>query len=304
MRRLRNYGACMAAAVLSAALLLASCRHAGGGGGGGGAVYTPSSGSSGGGTEAAASTTATYTSYDSAGGYFNVNGGQYRTCTLTGNSTGGTITLSNGTGEDLSGTYGTPPSSTVSLAASVNVEVRIEGVWVVSLYASGSVSGCTFTMFVTSGFLTFKWTDRNGNECSCTGGAATNLSSNPDSDGTPISPGSAEDPFNGTEWDFSLGRTTNPAYRFDNGTCYCLGSYFGPYLVRRTSEGYKVCFNFVEIDYGTIRNANPWAYAFMTFTISSTDAIEPNDRIQTETFYIGDQLNLHEFWPDQYIVRR
>ncbi|MBP5465181.1 MAG: hypothetical protein J6Y13_08450, partial [Treponema sp.] len=77
-------------------------------------------------------------SYDSTGGYLNVEGGQYQTCTLTGNSTGGTITLSNGTQANLTGTYGTTGNSsgragnTVSLAASGSTEIKIEGCWTIT----------------------------------------------------------------------------------------------------------------------------------------------------------------------------
>ena len=107
----------MVSTILSAAAILSSCSSHGGSKDGGGAIYTgggspgASGGSGGSSSSGGGTTTAMYTSYDSAGGYLNVEGGQYRTCMLVGNSTGGTITLSDGIRDDLTGTYGTLDSS-------------------------------------------------------------------------------------------------------------------------------------------------------------------------------------------------
>ncbi len=300
MRKLRNYGACMAAAVLSAAVLLASCRHAGGGGGGGGAVYTPSSGSSGGGSGSAASTTATYTSYDSAGGYFNVNGGQYRTCTLTGNSTGGTITLSNGVAPNLTGSYGTPNGS-VSLAAAPNVELKIEGCFTVTF--NGVSHSYSYSVLITRELISIRGTGSNGTKVLYTAGAAVSSDSAAAATGSGIAPGSAGDPFNGTGWSINANET-GAGFRFENGAVTPLGLYAnspapyfsGPYTVSRTGDGYKVCFGFQEQSISgsyTGGTYNFFSLAYYTFTIS--DASTEEVQLAVEGIHARSQTGTHSY---------
>ena len=290
MRKLRNYGACMAAAVLSAALLLASCRHAGGGGGGG-AVYTPSSGSSGGGTEAAASTTATYTSYDSAGGYFNVNGGQYRTCTLTGNSTGGTITLSNGVSPNLTGSYGTPNGS-VSLTAAPNVELKIEGCFTVTF--NGVSSSYSYSVLITRELISLRCVGSNGTKILYTAGAAVSSDSAAAATGNGIAPGSTGDPFNGTRWSsysindeypclFKDGGVYRYTSVYKNGAYEDEYQYWYSYIVVKTSDGYKLCYDIKE---STLENmsGSAWAVVFWSLTVPDASAVEGQKRLETHGY--------------------
>lgn len=315
MKRFRHFTlvAAVVAVAAVATTLLASCSH---GGSGSGAAYTGGGSSGGSGSPSgtgSGTTTATYVSYDQAGGYLNIDGGKYQTCILSGNSEGGTITLTDGIKDDLTGTYGVPASgsggmalaaSAVSLASSISVDIRIEGTWDVTVHASGTSSGISFTLFAAYGMITLKTTDHNGNTGKFTAGTATDIGNNPDSDGTPIIPGSAEDPFNGTDW----GQRTALVgiYRFENGSVYTsIGNfYICPYLVRRTSEGYKVCFNFAETNFEGNSNGThyrQWSFGFNTFTIASMSATESNDLEQTEFFSFSDcptnSYNLHEFRP-------
>ncbi|MBP5157830.1 MAG: hypothetical protein ILP18_08175, partial [Treponema sp.] len=120
-----------------------------------------SSTSSGNTTTTGGTTQAVYTSYDSAGGYFNVEGGQYRTCTLTGNSQGGTITLSDGILADLTGTYGTPDSTSArdtpgALAAASNGELRIEGCWSVTF--NGASTSYSYSILVNRELISIRCT--------------------------------------------------------------------------------------------------------------------------------------------------
>ncbi|MCR5622177.1 MAG: hypothetical protein K6G18_10015 [Treponema sp.] len=152
-------------ALVAASVMMSSCdywdeewyKEGGGTGNSTAPSASTSSGSGGSSGNPSSSTPATtgrvaFTSSDSQNGYINVNGGQYRTCTLAGNSIGGTITLSNGTAADLTGTYGT-----VALAAASN-GVTIEGSWPVTF---AGVSG-SFALAVTGSGFTLSWTKPDG----------------------------------------------------------------------------------------------------------------------------------------------
>lgn len=113
------------------------------GGSSGGSSSSSSSSSSG----SNAVATVVFSSRDAQANYINVDGGHYQTATLNGNSTGGSITLSNGTKTDLTGTYGT-----VALAAVGSTASSIEGTWNVSFSGvSGSyritVKGTNFYLY-------------------------------------------------------------------------------------------------------------------------------------------------------------
>lgn len=260
-------------------LLCASCSSHGGGKNSGGPTYAGGGSSPSAGSE---TTTASYTSYDSAGGYLNVEGGHYQTCTLTGNSTGGTITLSNGTQANLTGTYGTPGSSsgragnTVSLAASDSMEIKIEGCWTITF--NGVTTSGTYSLFATAGFISIRHTASNGSTIIVTAGAATDSTHAPAGEGVSIAPGSASDPFAGTEWGPISGTVF---WYFENGAAYNgpkgnpNTTYFGPYTVSQTSEGYKICFNFGELNVNnTAIQYQAWAIGFCSITIQNENATE------------------------------
>ncbi len=119
-----------------------------------------STGSSSSGSSASGQTaTIAYKSSDSRGGYINVEGGQYKTCTLSGNSRGGTITLSDGVLANLTGTYGTPDSTVALAAADSSV---IEGSWSVTF--QGITTTYSYSISVTNGHFAMKRTSSNGGE--------------------------------------------------------------------------------------------------------------------------------------------
>lgn len=276
MRLERKWTRFMTAAA-AAVLLFASCSSHGGGKNSGGPTYAVGGNSPSAGAE---TTTATYTSYDSAGGYLNIEGGHYQTCTLTGNSTGGTITLSNGTQANLTGTYGTPGGSTgragnaVSLAAD-SIEIKIEGCWTITF--NGATTSYTYSLFATVGFLSIQCIASNGSKLIVTAGAATDSTHAPAGEGVSIAPGSVSDPFAGTAWGI-----TSDGYEqwyFENGAAYSgrrgNGSYLGPYTVSQTSEGYKLCFGFAELSINNTEiQYQAWAIGSQTITIQSAGAAE------------------------------
>ena len=253
-----------------------------------------SSTSSGNTTTTCGTTQAVYTSYDSAGGYFNVEGGQYRTCTLTGNSQGGTITLSDGVLADLTGTYGTPSSSadgspvalaaassgdaSVALAAESSVKLKIEGSWAVSF--SGRTIRCSYSILVTNGMFALRESSENGTTRIYVGGNAAGGDASGWL-GSYVASGSAVDPVNGTKW-YSDSYSSHP-YLFKDGGFYEHSSdgkyeYSSPYIVGRTSSGYKIFYNIREYsgEYnieGYIASS-AWIMHSECFTISSSSATE------------------------------
>ncbi len=298
-KTMKNFLA-LAAALLSMTAMLASCSSHGGGSDGGGEIYGGGLGYTGGGsgaTPAGGTVRAVYTSYDRAGGYLNVEGGQYRTCTLTGNSNGGTITLSDGIKDDLTGTYGSAsaPSGGTALAAAASVELRIEGCWSVSF--SGADRNYSYSVFVTDELLSIRCSGRDGMTALITAGAAVSAEHASDMTGGGIAPGSAEDIFNGTKWTNAGSGVLSDSYlfKFEDGTVYRFGdddhpyAYpYGPYTVRRTGDGYKVCFGFYEAG-GTPAGGSSgiWQLAYFSLTLGGPGATEGDCVIEVSLTYSG-----------------
>ena len=86
--------------LLTTIVLMLAIVSCGGGGGGGGSSTVSTN-------DTTTTKQAVFESTNSANGYFNVNGGQYRTVTLNGTDESGTIVLSNSANgsADISGTY-------------------------------------------------------------------------------------------------------------------------------------------------------------------------------------------------------
>lgn len=243
----------------------------------------------------AGTTQAVYTSYDSAGGYFNVGGGQYRTCTLVGNSQGGTITLSNGVLADLTGTYGNPDgtsgSSPVALAAAAESgEIRIEGCWTVTF--NGANRSYSYSVLVTKNLISIRCTGSDGTKALFTAGAAVSADHADAVAGGSVVPGSADDPFNGTRWGSTPSNNIG-LFKFENGTFYrYTGHYeaFGPYTVKRTGDGYKVCFGFLEQSASGSNSNGSWDYwnlGYHTLTIRDAGATEAKYVVEVTLTYSG-----------------
>ncbi|MCR5621762.1 MAG: hypothetical protein K6G18_07880 [Treponema sp.] len=208
-----------------------------------------SSGSSSGSGETAATeatTTVVYTSYDSRNGYLNIDGGQYQTCTLTGNSQGGTITLSDGIKADLTGSYvamGSTANAAANPVALSMIEISgsiIEGNFTVTFF--GGI--LTSKVLVTKDFLIAKSVASDGATfVYALGKAARNYEGA--GGGTGIVPGSAEDPVNGTKWKY-IGSLY---YAFTDGY---LNNGPGPYTVSKTDDGYKICWGFWDNSMGDV----------------------------------------------------
>ena len=183
-----------------------------------------------------------YTSADSRNGYFNVNGGEYRTCTVYGDSNGGTVTFSDGTSTDLTGSFGQEVAAKampVALSAMFVGDGIVKGRgWTLTFqYPINN----TYTMFFGDCFICIKEVSENGIEKMFMGG-----------DGTGILPGSADDPFSGNQF---------YGYYFENGIVY-IGDYgtnllntdcpIYEYIVKNTDDGYKAlfCFSSYQNDNG------------------------------------------------------
>ena len=185
-----------------------------------------------------------YTSTDSRNGYFTVNGGEYRTCTVSGNSSGGTVTFSNGTAPDLTGSFGqevVAKALPVALSAAFVGDAIVQGRgWTLTFQYPMS---CTYTAFVCDCFICIKEVSENGIETMFMVG-----------DSTGIVPGSADDPFSGNQY---------YGFYFENGVIYYgdIGSKRShnnefpvyEYIVKRADDGYKALFCFFSYtnDYGT-----------------------------------------------------
>ncbi len=240
-----------------------------------------SSGGNGGSSSSSAegTTTVSYTSYDSLGDYLNIDGGQYRTCTLTGNSTGGMIVLSDGIKADLTGSYvamggGTRNSgSSLSLAATeiggipnvIPSGILIEGSFTVTFS-----SGITCYIIVDKDFIIEKDISSSGQTVfHVAGKAARDYDSA--GDVTSIVPGSAEDPVNGTAW--AIRSYSRPDHRFDGGYVKNLtgDKTFGPYTVSKTDEGYKICWGFWSM---TEPIFGYWHSLYYNFTIADANTTE------------------------------
>ncbi len=181
-----------------------------------------------------------YTSTDSRNGYFNVNGGEYRTCTVSGDSNGGTVTFSNGTSPDLTGSFGQEVAAKaipVALSAAFVGDGIIQGRgWTITFQYPIC---CTYTAFIGNCFICIKEVSENGIEKMFMGG-----------DGTVIVPGSADDPFSGNQY---------YAFYFENGVVYYgdIGSKRShnnefpiyEYIVKETDDGYKALFCFSSYRY-------------------------------------------------------
>lgn len=300
MNGFRHFTIVAAVAVAAvAAALLSSCSHGGSGGGSDGATYyggglSGSGGSSsgtGGGT-----TTATYVSYDQAGGYLNIDGGKYQTCILRGNSEGGTITLTDGIKDELTGTYGSASgsgtalaASAVSLAATVSTEIRIEGCWTVTF--GGLSRSYSYSVLVTRNLISIRCTGSDGTKGLFTAGAAVSADRADTLAGGNVVPGSADDPFNGTRWGGSLNSLS--LFKFVNGTFYRNSRQWeacGPYTVSRTGDGYKVCFFFLEqaaSGSNSSRNWDHWSLAYLTLTTTGAGATEADYGTEVTTTYSG-----------------
>lgn len=181
-----------------------------------------------------------YTSTDSRNGYFNVNGGEYRTCTVSGDSNGGTVTFSNGTAPDLTGSLGqevVAKAIPVALSAAFVGDGIIQGRgWTITFQYPIS---CTYTAFICGWFICIKEVSENGIETMFMGG-----------DSTGIVPGSADDPFSGNQY---------YGFYFENGIIYYgdIGSKRShnnefpiyEYIVKETDDGYKALFCFSSYRY-------------------------------------------------------
>lgn len=280
MKRFKAYS------LILAAIMLASCSSHGGGSDSDGTIYAGGGlpGSGGGSSSSdGATTTVSYTSYDSRNGYLNIDGGQYQTCTLTGNSQSGTITLSDGIKSDLMGSYvamgNTANAATNLVALSSMIEVSgsiIEGCFTVSFRNSA----CTCTVLVTKDFSIIKSSSGVHGIELCTGIAARSYDGTGEETG--IAPGSAEDPVNGTKWTHHS--KVDPEYfrrviagetsgmvsflGFENG--YDNVSSESPYTISKIGNGYKICYSFWSMS----NSLGEWSSIVYYLTIPDAGATE------------------------------
>ena len=218
---------------VTAGFIFFSC---GGGGGGGG------SGSTGATQEYA------YTSTDAANGYFNINGGQYRTITFNGTQQGGTVTLSNGTGSNLTGTYGEETSSRAAVSQSRVADAsQLKGYFWVKF--NGQTVGYTWTVTIIDYTIVIRGEALDGSIMHYAG-SGSNVS---------IVPGSAEDPFNGTSWgdktvskDGTVIYTSKPFVTFTNGNIS--GSHFDEIVPASTDIDYATATTQVKLVYNRQKN--------------------------------------------------
>ena len=277
---------------LSLSILLISCG--GGGGGGSGAGGGNTNGSTG--TNSAQNYVQSYTSTDAANGYFNINGGQYRTIIFSGSQQGGTVTLTDGTGAELSGTYGEETFSRSSASqsrAAYAVQTRaassnqLKGYFWVRF--NGVAVGYTWSVMIVDHTIVIRGQALDGSVMHYAG----------TSNGTSITPGSAEDPFNGTSWGSSIagvvyigfenGEITglfadslfsdsstpyNIDYSAGNATYSRIYNRQNSYMVCKTSAGYKAYIMVFEMAeaYSTNINYDMWGTGWWTFTIENTNA--------------------------------
>ena len=279
---------------LSLSILLISCGGGGGGGGGSSGVGGGNSNGSNG-TNSAQNYVQTYTSTDAANGYFNINGGQYQTITFSGSQQGGTVTLTDGIGAELSGTYGEETfsrSSANQTNAAYAVQSRaagsnqLKGYFWVRFNDLAIGYGYTWSVMIVDHTIVIRGQALDGSVMHYAG----------TSNGTSITPGSAEDPFNGTSWAFVVGTIREPYIGFENGEI--TGPYVdrsnlydidynaenatysriynrqNNYMVCRTSAGYKAYIMVFEISeaYSTNVNYTMWGTGWWTFTIENENA--------------------------------
>ena len=200
------------------------------------ATFTFTSCSSGGGdddgetsaTQNASVQTTSFTSTDSTNGYFNVNGGQYRTITFSGTDTNGNVTLSNGIAADISGTYTSANTSRAAVVEGNSYLFKLNGI-THSYSATITTEGGIFIAETTA--------DGNTSKLFIGGGEST------------IPTGSSEDPFAGTKWYSTKTAAENDSlysysFIFSNGRYYTKHDYEErdeekglPYTVSKTADG-------------------------------------------------------------------
>ncbi len=205
---------------------------------------------------------AVYTSTDSDNGYFNINNGQYRTCTLEGTETEGTITFSDGIAEDLTGTFKSANSSRAAF--------NWNGVFTIT-FKLEILKNRTWTVTISKDIdtLSIKGTSSDGRECSIFCGHK--LESN-------IIPGTEQDPVNGTEW--KLNEYWH--FKFENGR-YTEGSSNSskPYSITKTGNAYNII-----LSYSTIANTNI-ANSGLSYTLDTYYILRLKDKDSIEAEYLG-----------------